>query len=57
MTARKTLLDFTNLLSPNSYQKNDKIVYKNLKNKYGKIKFKPCLSMKKIDQTRNHPLD
>ena len=27
MTARKTLLDYTNVFSPNDYQKNDKIIY------------------------------
>ena len=37
MLAGKTLLDYTNLLYPNSYKKNDKIgMY--FKDKYGKIK-------------------
>ena len=31
-----TLLDYTNLFSPNDYQKNDKIIYKHFKNKYGR---------------------
>ena len=36
MLAGKTLLDYTNLLSPNGYKKNDKIgMY--FKDKYGKI--------------------
>ena len=28
MLAGKTLLDYTNLFSPNDYKKNDKILYK-----------------------------
>ena len=36
MLAGKTLLDYTNLLSPNDYKKNDKIMYKYLKDKYVK---------------------
>ena len=31
-----TLLDYTNLFSPNDYQMNDKIIYKHFKNKYGR---------------------
>ena len=34
--AGKTLLDYTNLFSPNDYKKNDKIMCKYLKNKYGR---------------------
>ena len=30
------LLDYTNLSSPNDYQKNDKIIYKYFKDKYVK---------------------
>ena len=41
MTEGKTLLDFSNLFSPNDYQKNDKIIYKYDKDKYGKRKRKP----------------
>ena len=36
MLAGKTLLDYTNLLSPNDYKNNDKIIYKYFKDKYGK---------------------
>ena len=36
MFSRKTLLDYTNLFSPNDYKKNDKIIYKYFKNKYGR---------------------
>ena len=36
MLAGKTLLDYTNLFSPNDYKKNDKIIYKYLKDKYGR---------------------
>ena len=31
----KTFLDFTNLFSPNDYEKNDKTIYKYFKDKYG----------------------
>ena len=36
MLAGKTLLDDTNSFSPNDYKKNDKIIYKYFKDKYGK---------------------
>ena len=36
MIAGKKLLDYTNLFSPNDYKKNDKIMYKYFKNKFGK---------------------
>ena len=32
MILGKTLLDYTNLFSPNDYKKNDKIIYKYFKN-------------------------
>ena len=34
MLAGKTLLDYTNLFSPNDYKKNGKIIYKYFKDKY-----------------------
>ena len=34
MVAEKTLLDYTNLFSPNDYKKNDKVIYKYFKDKY-----------------------
>ena len=34
MIPGKILLDYTNLFSPNNYRKNDKIIYKYLKDKY-----------------------
>ena len=34
--AGKTLLDFTNLFSPIDYKKNNKIIYKYFKDKYGR---------------------
>ena len=40
MLAGTTLLDYTNLFSPNDYKKNDKIMYRYFKDKYdgrGKI--------------------
>ena len=40
MLARKTLLDHTNLISPNEYKKNDKIIYKYFEDKSGKRKCK-----------------
>ena len=36
MLAGKTLLDYTNLFSPNGYNRNDKIIYKYFKIKYGR---------------------
>ena len=38
MLARKTLLDYTNIFSPNDYKKNDKIIYKYFKEKYVKYR-------------------
>ena len=40
MLAGTALLDYTNLFSPNDYNKNDKIIYRYFKNKYGKKKKK-----------------
>ena len=34
--AGETLLDYTNLFSPNDYKKNGKIIYKYFKGKYGR---------------------
>ena len=36
MLAGKTLLDYTNVFSPNDYKKIDKIIYKYFKDKYGR---------------------
>ena len=36
MLGGKNLLDYTNLFSPNDYKKNDKIIYKDFKDKYGR---------------------
>ena len=36
MLAGKTLLDYTNLFSPNDYKNNDRIIYKYFKDKYGR---------------------
>ena len=36
MLVGKTLLDYTNLFSPNDYKNNDKIIYKYIKHKYGR---------------------
>ena len=33
MLAGKTLLDFTNMFSPNDYKKNGKLIYKYFKDK------------------------
>ena len=43
ITAGKTLLDYTNLLLPNDYQKKDKLMYKYFKEKCGRRKHKPRL--------------
>ena len=39
MMAEKTLLDYVNLFSGNESKKNDKIMCKGFKDKYGKPKF------------------
>ena len=36
MLAGNTLLDYTNLFSPNDYKKNDKIICKYFKGRYGR---------------------
>ena len=36
MLPGKTLLGYTNLFSPNDYQKNDKLIYKYFKDKNGR---------------------
>ena len=36
MLAGKTLLDYTDLFSPNQYKKNDEIIYNYFKDKYGR---------------------
>ena len=36
MLVRKALLDYINLFSQNDYKKNDKIIYKSFKDKYGR---------------------
>ena len=36
MLARKTLLDYTNLFSPNDYKSDDEIIYNSFKDKYVK---------------------
>ena len=38
MITRKTLIDDTNLFSPNDYKKNDKIIHLYFTDKYGKRK-------------------
>ena len=38
MLVGKKLLDYTNLFSPNDYKNNDKIIYEDFKDKYGKKK-------------------
>ena len=53
MLAGKTLLDYTNLFSPNDYKKNDKIIYKYLKDEYVKSR----VWIKKIDETRSYLLE
>ena len=37
MLAGETLIDYISLSSPNGYKKNDKIIYKHSKDKYGKL--------------------
>ena len=56
MLPGKTLLGYTNLFSPNDYQKNDKLIYKYFKDKNGRrssLEFR----LRKSDETRNYLLD
>ena len=36
MLAGKSLLGYTNLFTPNDYEKNEKIIYNYFKDKYGR---------------------
>ena len=51
--AGKSLLDYTNLFSANDYRNDDKIIYKYFRDKYVKSR----VSIKKMDESRNYPLD
>ena len=53
MVAGKSLLDYTNLFSPNDHEKNGKIIYMHFKDKYDKSRIK----IKKIDEARNYLLE
>ena len=53
MLAGKKLLDYTNLFSPNDYKKNNKIMYKYCKDKYGR---RGTSRLRKTDETRNYLL-
>ena len=53
MFAEKTQLDYANLFSSNDYKKNDKRIYKYLKDQDDKSQ----VQIKKIDETRNYVLD
>ena len=53
MIAEKTLLDYTNLFSPNDYQKSNKKISTYFKDKYGKKNINLDFRLKKIDETRN----
>ena len=54
MIAVKILLDYNNLFSPGDYQKNDKIIYKYFKEKYGKKNLVSLdFRLKNLDETRN----
>ena len=52
MLARKTLLDYTNIFSPNDYKNNDKIIYMSFKEKMEEeagLEFR----LRKNDETKN----
>ena len=51
MLAGKTLLDYTDLFSPNNYKKNDKIIYKYFKDKYARRKSHD-FRLRKIDEIK-----
>ena len=56
MLAGKTLLNYTNLFTPNDYKKNDKIIYNYLKTNIvqkASLEFR----LKKINETRNYLFD
>ena len=53
MLPGKTLLDYTDLFSPNDYKKNDKVIHKYFKDKCVNSR----LQIKKIDETRNFLLE
>ena len=54
MIAVKILLDYTNLFSPGDYEKNEKIIYKYFKEKYGKKNLVSLdFTLKNLDKTRN----
>ena len=52
MLAVKTLLDYTNLFSPDDYEKNDKIIYNYFKDKL--LQKKQVFRLRKIDERRNN---
>ena len=53
MIAGETLLDFTNLFSPNDYRKNGKIIYKYFKNNLPKKSISLDFRLNKIDKKEN----
>ena len=53
---KKTLLNYTVLFSPNKYKNNDKIIYKDFKDKHGKTKASFECRIRKIDETRNYEM-
>ena len=55
MLVGKTLLEYTNLLSPDDYKKNEKTIYKYFKDKINMSNLE--FRLRKIDETRNYPLD
>ena len=55
MLSEKTLLDYTNLFSPNDYKKND-IIYKYFQDKHAENASLEC-RLKKIDETKRYPLE
>ena len=58
MLAGKTLLEYTNLFSPDDYKSNKKIIYKYFKLKINMIEEASLeFRLRKIDETRNYILD
>ena len=53
---KKTLLNYTVLFSPNKYENNNKIIYKDFKDKHGKTKASFEFRIRKIDETRNYEM-
>ena len=53
MLVGKSLLDYTDMVSPNDYKKNDKIIYKYFEDNYEEEEANLEFRSRKTDETRN----